>query len=399
MPFSPLFSAASSLKALATLQKEFGDARTSMIRIRADRIRLARTGWRPRAPSETKLIRAANWKTERADEVESEVSRSWIDFDLDAEFVPTEGAFIEFVNKIEKLSGTESSTRVFIRGIELEEPRLNLSGRPVCAAFFDLVLALSRDARARIVLPRVDGYLEARFWAEVARVLEGALDFPKGTLRFYVGLETAGGLVEAEEILFELKETVVGIFYDVRLDHFDALLMDSGLPALPREDVSRALWGGDEIRSRVESLERLARNRGVHLEKSPVGALLPTGGESAPFSLDDLRAKAGFAFRFLRDWFGGNPTPEGRNWRDFELARALLWTAVRSGFLREENYDAWREEFGSPPFEPGTIEEASIRTLDPLVRTAVFPDSAKPLAFSVLLELEKTRSVNSLRLA
>lgn len=383
MPFTSLFSQARTLDALGDLQKKFGDARASLLRIRADRVRLARTGWRPRAPSETKLIRAAEWVTEAAP-----ATGEIVDFDLETRFVPTEAAYAELAAELERTRRAGRTPRVFLRGLELDEPRFAIAGRPVAAAFFDLALALSRAPDAIVVLPKVDGYLEARFWAEVVRAFELGLGLSRDSTRFEVAIETLGGAVEAEEILFELKESAIGIAYDVRLDRFDSLRLDSGAPSLPREDAAFVPW--------TEALETLARKRGVRLSLRPAAE---SATETPTLSLERLRATATFAFGFLKQWYEGTPVPGGRDWTDFELARALLWTAIHSGFLREENYEAWREEFGPQPFEGGSAADAAIRTLDPLVRTAVFPDSAKPLAFSILLEREKARSVNSLRLA
>lgn len=384
--------------ALSSLQLRFGEARGSLIRIRADRVRLARTGWRPRPPSETKLIRSANWEAEPFQE--SEKTKAVIDFDFESRFVPTAPRFSEAGERIAYAASAGRTTRVFLRGLELDEPRFSIAGRPIGAALFDLAFALSRNPQASIVLPRVDGYLEARFWGEVGRAFEGALALPRHSIRFWVALETIGGLVEAEEILFELKESVIGLLFDARLNHFDDFLMDSGNPSLPHEDVARNPWEDEKTRARIKELENLSLRRKVALELTPEGAHSPlVSDETFILSLEELRKKAGFSFHFLRSWFGGEASPGGRDWRDFELARATLWTAIRSGFLREENYDAWREEFGSQPFQGGTVEDAAVRTLDLLLRTAVFPESAKPLAFAILLEHEKTRSVESLRLA
>lgn len=400
MQFSSLFSSSSFIQALTDIQLRFGEARASLVRIRADRIRLARTGWRPRPPTETKLIRSADWEAEHSAQTHLEPERGVLDFDFESHFVPTEGRFSEAGERIAYAATAGRATRVFLRGIELDEPRLLVAGRPIAAAFFDLAFALSRNSSATIVLPKVDGYLEARFWGEVGRAFEVNLGLPRHSIRFWVALDTIGGVMEAEEIIFELKESVVGMIFDARLDHFDHFLMESGVPNLPREDVAKNPWAGAEIGSRVEGLESLARRRKVDLELTPEGARTRTIEETPSLlSLEELRAKASFAFQFLRGWFGGDASPLNRDWKDFELARAILWTAIRSGFLREENYDAWREEFGSQPFQTGTVDDAAIRTLDLLLRTAIFPESAKPLAFSILLDREKTRSVEALRLA
>jgi hypothetical protein len=44
MPLSSLLSSSVVVDALNELQKKFGEARSSLVRIRSDRVRLARTG-------------------------------------------------------------------------------------------------------------------------------------------------------------------------------------------------------------------------------------------------------------------------------------------------------------------------------------------------------------------
>jgi hypothetical protein len=391
MPFYTLFPSPRASAALADLQRKFESARTSLVRIRNERLRLARNGWRPHAPTETKLIRSAEWQMRRA----GESLPPALEFNLDSRFVPTVSAYVALAESLENARGKGESTRVFLRGLEIDEPRYLIGGKAVSAAFFDLVLTLSRNPDSILVLPRVDGYQEARFWSEVGRSLEESLGLGLGRIRFEVSIESQGGIVEAEEILFELKDSLVGIVYDARLDRFDSLLLESGTPRLPREDPSVDPWAGPEIASRIENLEVLARKRGVRFERR----YPKTASESTLLTLDSLHQKVVSSFWFLKEWFDGNVEADGKDWVDFELSRALLWTAIHSGFLREENYDAWRESLGKQPFEAASAESAALKTLDPLVRTAVFSDSAKALAFSVLLDREKTRSVTPARLA
>lgn len=72
-----------------------------------------------------------------------------------------------------------------IRAFDREESRYLIEGRPVAAAFFDLVFVLERNAGALISLPRIESYLEARFWSEIFRTLDPLLRtaiFPESSI-------------------------------------------------------------------------------------------------------------------------------------------------------------------------------------------------------------------------
>jgi malate synthase len=391
--FASLILSVKARAALSELSRRFADGRASLLRIRSDRTRLARTGWKPTPPAEMKMIRAAEWSVEKK-QLSDDGATFAIDYDLEFGFVPTEAAFSALGNELSR--NPESSSRVRLRTLDREESRYLLDGRGVPATFFDLVFVLERHPNALVSIPRIESYLEARFWAELCRTLEGLLELPKHSIRLEAGVETSIGSAEVDEIVFELKETVEAIAYDPRIDLADELRLESGFPSVPKRDFWKNPWSAPETRARYADLLRIAMRRGLR-----VVSIIPFAPDEGvlPLSLDSLRQKTTFAFRYLRSWFEGEARLEGRDWADFELARALIWTAIRSGFLREENYEAWMEEFGSQPFEPGSAEDAALRTLDPLLRTAIFPESAIAPATRALLELDRTRSVSSRRMA
>lgn len=388
MSFENLLSSANSRSTLIALQQQYAQSRASLLKIRSERLRLARTGWRPTVPTETRLIRSAEWKVERSEHVRP-YGDTMIETDIESKFIPIETNFF----KLAAILDESSASQVRIRGLEIGEPRYAIQGRPVCAAFFDLVFVLERDSDALISLPKVDGYLEARFWSDVLRTTETGLGLPAHSIRVEVGVETLGGVVEADEILFELKDQVERLRYDPRGELMDTLRLDSATPILPSEDFALNPWGAIQIKGHFESLQAVTRKRGVSL--NCIQSRDPSRS-TVPFSLESVHANMKFAFSFLREWFSGEADDEGKDWIDLDLARAIVWTAIQSGYLREENYDAWKAEFGPQPFESGSASEAALRTLDPLLRTSVFPESSASPAFTALLEIEKTRSVRSL---
>jgi hypothetical protein len=323
------------------------------------------------------LIRAAEWRVEKRDE-EGDI-RS---FNLDTSFVPTAEAFQRFSQEI----GKAPRSLVRIRRLELSEPRLSIDGRASFASFFDLVLALDRNPACRVSIPKVDGYLEARFWSDVLRTLEGEFGLPPHSISVEIGIESLGGVMEAEEILFELKEQAASLRYDPRGVLAYVLALESAAPVPPTENLGATPWANSATREHFAHLLGIAERRGVKLETHQ----RPVDPERAePFSLEVARERLDFAFGFLKGWFSGEESSDGKDWTDLDLARALVWTAIQSGYLREEFYDAWKAGLGLQPFELGSPSEAALRALEPLLLTAVFPESSMVSAFSVLLEIDK----------
>jgi malate synthase len=105
------------------------------------------------------------------------------------------------------------------RGLHLEEKHLLVDGRPAPAALFDFGLYLFHNAQALLdrgtgpyfYLPKLQDRLEARWWNEVLRRAEGLLGLEVGTTKATVLIETLPAAFQMDEILFELREHVVGL--------------------------------------------------------------------------------------------------------------------------------------------------------------------------------------------
>lgn len=104
------------------------------------------------------------------------------------------------------------------RGWHLPEKHMNLAGKPVPGAFVDFGLFLIHNAAelARrgsgpyFYLPKLESHLEARLWADVFRFAEdyGAVD--RACIKVTVLIETILAAFELDEILYELKDHIVG---------------------------------------------------------------------------------------------------------------------------------------------------------------------------------------------
>ena len=114
------------------------------------------------------------------------------------------------------------STAVLIvrpRGWHLTEKHWQVDGREVPGAFVDFGLYLFHNHVALAALgtgpyfylPKLEGHLEARLWNEVFSFAEERLGIVHGTIKCTVLIETILAAFEMHEILYELKDYIVGL--------------------------------------------------------------------------------------------------------------------------------------------------------------------------------------------
>ncbi len=105
------------------------------------------------------------------------------------------------------------------RGWHLYEKHWLLDGEPVPGAFVDFGLYLFHNAaelKARgtgpyFYLPKLEGHLEARLWSDVIAFAEKQLGLVPGTVKVTVLIETILAAFEMDEILWELRDYIVGL--------------------------------------------------------------------------------------------------------------------------------------------------------------------------------------------
>jgi malate synthase len=118
-----------------------------------------------------------------------------------------------------RLEPTTATLLVRPRGWHLPEKHLRVDGQPVSASLFDFALYLYHNAaalRARgtgpyFYLPKLEGHLEARLWADAFALAERELGLARGTIKATVLIETILAAFEMDEILFELRDHCVGL--------------------------------------------------------------------------------------------------------------------------------------------------------------------------------------------
>lgn len=121
--------------------------------------------------------------------------------------------------KAYRLSDDPAVLIVRPRGWHLVEEHMTVDGDPVAGGLFDFGLYVFHNARAALdrgsgpyfYLPKMESHLEARLWDKVFRHAQEALGLPVGTIKATVLIETLPAAFEMDEILYELKDHIVGL--------------------------------------------------------------------------------------------------------------------------------------------------------------------------------------------
>ncbi|MBL8767796.1 MAG: malate synthase A [Planctomycetes bacterium] len=105
------------------------------------------------------------------------------------------------------------------RGLHLPEKHVLVDGEPVPGALFDFGLYVFHNARELLArgfgpwfyLPKLEHWLEARWWDQVFCAAERRLGLGHGSIKATVLIETLPAAFQMDEILHALKDHVVGL--------------------------------------------------------------------------------------------------------------------------------------------------------------------------------------------
>lgn len=105
------------------------------------------------------------------------------------------------------------------RGWHLPEQHVTIDGAPVSASLFDFALYFWHNARASLArgsgpyfyLPKLESRHEAALWSDVFAIAESKLRLERGTIKATVLIETLPAAFEMDEILYALRENIVGL--------------------------------------------------------------------------------------------------------------------------------------------------------------------------------------------
>jgi malate synthase len=118
-----------------------------------------------------------------------------------------------------KLGANPAVLIVRPRGWHLVEEHILVDGAPVAGAFVDFGLYFFHNAKRTLekgsgpyfYLPKMESHLEARLWNDVFVKAQETLGLPVGTIKATALIETLPAAFEMDEILYELRDHIVGL--------------------------------------------------------------------------------------------------------------------------------------------------------------------------------------------
>lgn len=243
-----------ALSFVAALTAEFRPRVNALLAARVTRQEAIDGGAMPDFLAETKSIRDSNWQVadvphdlaDRRVEITGPTDRKMIInalnsgakvfmADCEDSMTPTWNNVIEGqLNLRDAASGTieldangkhyalNASTATMIvrpRGWHLPEKHLLLDGEPVPGALVDFGLFLwhnaktlkSRGTGPYFYLPKLESHQEAKLWSDVFRFSEAKGAVGEGEIKVTVLIETILAAFEIDEILYELRDHIVGM--------------------------------------------------------------------------------------------------------------------------------------------------------------------------------------------
>jgi malate synthase len=244
-----------ALEFIADLTRRYGERVQQLLAARAERQRELDAGVLPDFLPETREVRQSDWRVttipadlqDRRVEITGPTDRKMVInalnsgakmfmADCEDSLTPTwdnviQGQInlrdainrtISFANpdgKQYRLNPQIATLLVRPRGWHLYEKHLYVDGKQVPGAFVDFGLYLfhnhaalkARGSGPYFYLPKLESHREARLWAEVFRDSERKLGIAPQSIKVTVLIETILAAFEMDEILYELKDYIVGL--------------------------------------------------------------------------------------------------------------------------------------------------------------------------------------------
>ena len=105
------------------------------------------------------------------------------------------------------------------RGWHLPENHVTVNGEVVSGGLFDFAIyfwnnarpALTKDSGPYFYLPKLESHHEAALWSDVFAFAEAKLRLQRGTIKATVLIETLPAAFEMDEILYALRDNIVGL--------------------------------------------------------------------------------------------------------------------------------------------------------------------------------------------
>ncbi|WP_299779392.1 malate synthase A [uncultured Formosa sp.] len=245
-----------ALSFITALHENFNEERLLRLQKRVNQQKKFDERQFPKFPKETKSIRESNWTAgniphdlqDRRVEITGPVDRKMVInalnsgaktfmADLEDSNSPTwknaiEGQqnLIDANNKTIRLEDAKRGklyklkpkTAVLLvrpRGLHLNERHIIINGVETSGSLVDFGLYVFHNTQTLLhnntapyfYLPKLEHYKEARWWNEVFKFAEDYLEVPQGTFKATVLIETITASFQLDEIIYELKEHIVGL--------------------------------------------------------------------------------------------------------------------------------------------------------------------------------------------
>ena len=158
------------------------------------------------------------------------------------------------------------------RGLHLPERNLLVDEASIPGAFLDFGLyafhnaahLLANGSGPYFYLPKLESHLEARLWNDIFLFTQSALGVPKGSIKATVLIETLPAAFEMDEILYELKQHIVGLNCG-RWDYiFSFIKKRRNDPAALLPDRSQVTMEKGFLRAYAKLLIKTCHRRGAH---------------------------------------------------------------------------------------------------------------------------------------
>ncbi len=174
--------------------------------------------------------------------------------------------------KVYRLNEKVATLVVRPRGWHLLEGHVLVDEQPISASLFDFGLFVLHNARRLLnrgsgpyfYLPKLEGASEAKLWDDVFTYAEEYLKLDHGVIKATVLIETILGALEMEEILYVLRDHVVGLNAG-RWDYIFSIIKkfrDHSTAVLP--DRARVTMTVPFMRTYATRLVSVCHRRGAH---------------------------------------------------------------------------------------------------------------------------------------
>lgn len=174
--------------------------------------------------------------------------------------------------KVYALGANPAALMVRPRGLHLPERHLLVDGAPVPGPIFDAALFALHNAteqRARgavpaFYLPKLQHHSEAAWWDELLGAVEAELGLPPASLKVTVLIETLPAAFQMHEILYALRERIIGLNCG-RWDYiFSFIKTLRAHPAFVLPDRGQVTMLQPAMRAYTQLLIQTCHRRGVH---------------------------------------------------------------------------------------------------------------------------------------